>query len=385
MRDVFIAGAGQAPVGEHWNDSLRDLAHEALSPLLDLAGQDGVGALYVGNMLSGELASQEHLGALLSDHVGWRGLEALKVEAGSAAGAAAVRVGYLAVASGLHDLVAVLGVEKITDAESAEVAGALALAADGDHEVAHGVSLVSQSALLMQRYMHEFDAVHEDFAAFSVNAHQNAVSNPKAMFRRRITAEQFTKARMVSDPVNLLDSSPVADGAAALLLCSQEKARQITDRAVRIAASSVATDSVSLAERSDPLTLGAAHRSAEEAYRQAGVGPPDIDLFELHDAFTVMAALSLEAGGFADRGRGLDPAREGEIALEGSIPISTMGGLKGRGHPAGATGVYQIAEVVQQLQGEAGASQIPDCRVGMAQSLGGIGATAITHILEATA
>ncbi|MFQ5944850.1 MAG: thiolase domain-containing protein [Anaerolineae bacterium] len=383
MRDVFVAAVGQAQVGEQWNASLRDLAHEALSPLLDPAGKDGVGALYVGNMLSGELAGQELLGALLSDHVGWRGLEALKVEAGSAAGGAAVRVGYLAVASGLHDLVAVLGVEKVTDAESGEVAGALALATDGDHEAAHGVSLVSQSALLMQRYMHEFDAVHEDFAAFSVNAHRNAVSNPNAMFRRPITTEEFASARMLADPVNLLDSAPVADGAAALLLGSGERARQISDKPVRIAASSVATDSVSIAERSDPLSFGAAHRSAQEAYRQAAVGPADIDLFELHDAFALMAALSLEAGGFADRGRGLDPAREGEIAIEGSIPISTMGGLKGRGHPVGATGVYQIVEVVQQLQGEAEANQIPDCRVGMAQSLGGIGATAITHILEA--
>ncbi len=383
MRDVFIAGVGQAQVGERWNDSLRDLAQEALSPLLDRVGHDGVEALYVGNMLSGELASQEHLGALLSDHVGWRGLEALKVEAGSAAGAAAVRVGYLAVGSGLHELVAVLGVEKITDAESGEIASAMALAADGDHEAAHGVSLVNQSALLMQRYMHEFDAVHEDFAAFSVNAHQNAVSNPFAMFRRQITSEDFAKARMISDPVNLLDSAPIADGAAALLLCSEERARQISGNAVRIAASSVATDTVSLAERTDPITFEAARRSAYEAYHQAEVGPDDIDLFELHDAFTVLAALSLEATGFADRGRGLDPARQGEIALDGSIPISTMGGLKGRGHPAGATGVYQIAEVVQQLQGDAGPNQIPDCRVGMAQSLGGIGATAITHILEA--
>lgn len=382
MRDVFVAGAGQTRVGERWSDSLRDLAYEALSPLLDLAGGDGVGALYVGNMLSGALAGQELLGALLSDHVGWRGREALKVEAGSASGAAAVRVGYLAVASGLHDLVAVLGVEKVTDAESGEVAAALALSADGDHEVPHGVSLASQSALLMQRYMHEFDAVHEDFAGFSVNAHRNAASNPYAMFRRPITADDFSKARMISDPVNLLDSAPVADGAAALLLCNGDRARQISDKPVRIAASSIATDSVSLAERSEPLSFDAARRSAEEAYRQAAVAPADIDLFELHDAFTVMAVLSLEAGGFADRGRGLDPVREGAIALNGSIPISTMGGLKGRGHPIGATGVYQIAEVVQQLQGEAGPNQIPDCRVGMAQSLGGMGATAITHILE---
>jgi acetyl-CoA C-acetyltransferase len=225
---------------------------------------------------------------------------------------------------------------------------------------------------------------HADFANFAIVAHQNATHNPNAMFRNPITADQFSKARMIADPVNLLDSSGIADGAAAVVICPTSMAGEYANgRAVRIRASSVATDTVALHDRRDPLWLAAADISARKAYAQAGVGPRDIDLFELHDAFTIMSALSLEAAGFAERGKGVWLAKAGEISCTGKIPIATMGGLKARGHPVGATGVYQIAEVVQQLRGQAGESQVPNARLGMAQNIGGSGATVITHILEA--
>lgn len=383
MRPVSIIGIGQTPVGEIWDRSLRHLGHDALIAALSDAGLESVDALYVGNMLSGELAGQEHLGALMADFVGWRGVEALKIEAACASGAAALRVGYLAVASGAHDVVAVLGVEKMTDTAGEETTTGLALAADQEYEAAEGVSFVGLNAMLMQRYMHQYGVKHEAFANFTVNAHRNALNNPNAMFHLPLTVKDYVKSGMIAAPVNLLDSSPICDGAAAVILCASDRAREfgLNRPPVRILASAVATDTLAVHDRRDPLMLEAGFLSAQRAYAQAGMTPRDINLFEAHDAFTIMSALSLEAAGFADPGRGVRLAEEGEIAIGGRVPISTMGGLKARGHPVGATGVYQIVELVQQLQGQAGANQVPHARIGMAQNIGGSGATIITHIL----
>jgi acetyl-CoA C-acetyltransferase len=339
-------------------------------------------ALYVGNMLSGELTGQEHLGALVADFAGLRGIEAFKIEAACASGAAALRMGTVAVAGGLANVVAVVGVEKMTDTLGPDTTTALAMAADADYEAAQGVSFVAINALLMRRYMHEYGYRHEDFAPFAVNAHRNGMNNPHAMFRFPVTAERFARAKMICDPINLLDSSPICDGAAAVVLAPAGAARALSAAPVRIAASAVGTDALAVHDRRDPLVLDGAVLSTRRAYEQAGVGPEDIDLFELHDAFSIMAALSLEAAGFAGRGQGLRLALEGEIGIEGRLPVATMGGLKARGHPVGATGVYQVVEVVQQLRGLAGANQVPNARLGMAQNIGGSGATVITHILE---
>lgn len=384
MRQVSIVGLGQTQVGEHWEKSLRHLAGDAVLAAMQHAGVDRADALYVGNMLSGELTGQEHLGALVADFVGLRGIEAIKVEAACASGAAAVRQALIAVSSGLVEIAIAVGVEKMTDEAGSSVTSGLAMAADSDYETAHGLSFVAINALLMRRYMHEFGYRREDLAPFTVNAHANAVNNPYAMFRRPISAEAFGRAEMIASPISLLDSSPICDGAAAVVIAPSKQAHAFTDRPVRIVASSVATDAVALHDRRDPLLLQAAHDSAYKAYLQAGIRPEDVDLFELHDAFTVMAALSLEASGFAERGKGVTLALEGDIQLGGRIPISTMGGLKARGHPVGATGVYQIVEVAQHLRGEAGANQVSDAHWGMAQSIGGSGATVITHVLEAS-
>ncbi len=382
MRDVSIIAIGQIAVGEHWEKSIRHLAADAILAALKETNPARIDAMYIGNMMSGEATGQEHLGALIADFVGLRGVEAVKIEAACGSGAAAVRMGYMAVASGLSDFVIAGGVEKMTDAPGEVITAALAMAADADYETSQGLSFVSINALLMRRYMYEFGVRHEDFAGFTVNAHKNAMGNPHAMFPYPVTAAKFVEARMIADPINLLDSSPIGDGAAALILCPTELARQFTDKPIRIMASAIATDSVALHDRHDPLTLNAAFLSAQRAYSLAGITAEDLDLFEAHDAFTIMAALELEACGFAARGQGVRLAQEGQIGLDGRIPISTMGGLKGRGHPVGATGVYQIVEVVQQLRGEAGANQIKDCHIGMAQNIGGSGATVITHIME---
>ena len=382
MRDVSIIGLGQTPVGEHWEKSLKVLAGDAIQAAIKDAQVERVDALYVGNMCSGTLNGQEHLGALISDWVGLRGVEAVKVEAACGSGAAALRLGYVAVAGELADFVVVAGVEKMTDRPGEQVTAALAMASDGDFEAQNGLSFVALNALLMRRYMHEFGVSHRDFAPFAINAHKNAIGNPYALFPHAVTVEDFCAAKMIADPVNLLDSSPVCDGAAAVVLCPTEIARQFTARPVRIRASSAATDTIALHDRRDLLGLEGAALSASKAYSQAKVTPKDIDLFELHDAFTIMSVLSLEACGFAERGRGVRLGTQGDIAVGGQVPVTTMGGLKARGHPVGATGIYQVIEVALQLREQAGANQVRDARLGMAQNIGGSGATVVTTILE---
>lgn len=385
MRNVSIVGIGQTPVNEHWDKSLRELATRAVvGAMKDAgAGPDDVDALYVGNMASGAFTGQEHLGALVADCAGLQGVEAVKVEAACGAGGAAFRQGYLAVAGGMKDVVVVVGVEKMTEKLNGDATSILATAADADYEVDHGLSFVALNALLMRRYMHEYDLTHIDFAPFAINAHRNAVHNENAMFPFEVDESRVKTARMIADPITLLDSSPIADGAAAVVLCSADTARTFTQHPVRVLASSLATDTVAIHNRRDPLFLDGAAKSVAKAYDQAGVGPNDINFFELHDAFSIMAALSLEASGFFDRGQAVREAQNCEISRQGRIPIQTLGGLKARGHPVGATGMYQIVEASMQLRGEAGGAQLPNARLGMTQNIGGSGATVVTHILEA--
>ena len=380
MREVFIAGIGLTPVGEHWETSLRELALQAvMGAQQDLAISTGTPiprpeALFVGNMLAGELSGQEHLGALIADFAGFRGIEAATVEAAGASGGAALRQAILAVGSGMMDSVLVVGVEKMTDKVGTGVTAATATASDSDWEAAQGVTPTGLAAIIMQRYMLQHQAGLKDFAGFSTNAHRNARDNPNAMFHNALSAEAYLKAAMVAEPVNMFDSAPEADGAAALFVTA-------APAGVRVAASAMATDTLALHDRGDLLQFEAARLSAERAYQKAGIGPDAIDVFELHDAFSVFAALSLEAAGFAAVGQGLRLAPD-EIALGGRIPISTFGGLKARGNPGGATGVYQAAEIALQLRWAAGPSQVAGAHWGMAQCLGGVGATAVTHIFE---
>lgn len=384
MRKIAIIGIGQVPVDEHWHLSLRELAGEAVFHALQDAGRDSADAIFVGNMLSGMLSRQEHLGSLVADWTGLKHAEAFKVEAACGSGAAALRVALMAVASGEVDSALAVGVEKMTERTGPEVTAALATAADADYEVAYGLSFVAINALVMQRYMHHYGWEHAAFAPFSINAHANAVHNPYARLRESITEKEYQRARMVADPINLLDASPIGDGAAAVFIVPADslkhngKARPL----ITIEGSAAATDTLAVHDRRDPLWLSAAHRSASLAYQQAGLNPRQIDFFELHDAFSIMSALSLEACGFVERGQAPRLAQDGEIFIHGKLPISTRGGLKARGHPVGATGLYQIVEVVQQLRGECGPTQVRDARIGMAQNIGGSGTTIITHILK---
>ncbi|MBV6394997.1 MAG: 3-ketoacyl-CoA thiolase [Anaerolineales bacterium] len=379
MRPVAILGIGQTQVDEHWDKSLKELAGEAAFAALNEAGIKRADALFVGNMLAPIVDGQNQLGAHIADWIGMWGSEAVKIEAACGSGAAAFRAGLMAVAAGEAESALVLGVEKMTDKAGHDVTSALATAADADYEVEQGVSFVGLNALVMRRYMHEYGWKHADFAPFSINAHANAIHNPFARLHQKITAEQFEKSSMVATPINLLDASPIGDGAAAALLVPAEK---LTGRKIIVAGSASATDTIAVHARREPLFLSAAYASAKQAYAQAGVAPDEIDLFELHDAFSIMSALSLEACGFAERGQAPRLGLDGEITPHGRLPVCTRGGLKARGHPVGATGMYQIVEVVQQLRGECGVTQVAEARVGMAQNIGGSGATILTHILK---
>ena len=386
MRQLAIIGIGQTPVGELWDKSLREIAGEAvLAAMLD-ASLEKVDGLFIGNMLSGILSRQESLGALVTDWVGLRNVEAFKVEAACGSGAAALRIACMAVASGELDSAIALGVEKMSETKGGDTTAALATAADADYEGAMGLSFVALNALVMQRYINTYHWQHTDFAPFSINAHQNALTNPYARLHESIDYNDYARARMIASPINLLDASPTGDGAAAVIVAPIDHLLQIpTGRPlITIAGSASATDTLAVHDRHDSIWLEAAYRSSRQAYHQAGVSPDDIDVFELHDAFSIMSALSLEACGFAERGQGPRLGLDGEILPGGRIPIATRGGLKARGHPVGATGIYQIVEIVQQLRGEAGETQVPNARTGMAQNIGGSGATIITHILQSS-
>src|SRR5688500_3716755 len=384
MRKVAILGIGQTKIDEHWDKSLREIGGEAAFAAMQDAGMEKVDALFVGNMLSPLVSAQNQLGTFFADWIGLWHQESVKVEAACASGAAALRAGLMAVAAGDIDSALVIGVEKMTDKAGHDVTAALATAADADYEVEQGVSFAGINALLMRRYMHEYGWSHADFAPFSINAHANAMHNPFARLHQKINVEQFEKSAMVATPVNLLDASPIGDGAAAVVIVPAEKVASLNGKPrIIIAGSASATDSIAVHSRKDPLFLSAAYQSAKRAYEMANVAPHDIDVFELHDAFSIMSALSLEASGFADRGQGVRLGLDNEISPNGRVPVCTRGGLKARGHPVGATGIYQIVEIVQQLRGECGKTQVDGAKVGMAQNIGGSGATIITHILKA--
>jgi acetyl-CoA C-acetyltransferase len=381
MPNVYICGTGMTRVGEHYTRTIESLAVEALRGALNNTTAAGVGALYIANALGGEAAGQANLGAAVATALGVPGLEALRVEAGGASGGAALRQAYLAVASGAYDLVAVVGVEKVSDKSDAQLEAAQALSLDSDFEAAHGLTLTAGWALLMRRYMHVYNVAADAFAPFPVNAHANGAANPLAMYRFPISVDKYRKAPLIASPLNMLDCPSTGDGAAAVLLASEGLARDLALRPLRIAGSALATDRLALARRPELLHLGAVARSTEAALQQAGLEREAIDLLELSDPHGITALLALEAAGFAPRGEGL--ALVGEIGLQGRLPLATGGGYKARGDVGGASGVYQVAELAQQLRGEAGARQVPTARVALAQCLGGLGSTAATHIIVA--
>lgn len=383
MREVVIAGIGQYPVGEHWHLSLRNLSAAAIQAARKDAGGLRPESIYIGNLLASVASHQANLGALVTDNANLEGIEATTVEAAEASAAAAFRMAYLAVASGWVDVSMALGLEKYTDRSGEDQDNPIYETLDYDYELSAGSTPTLQAGLLMQRYLYEYP--HMDRSAFAqipLIAHANAVNNPNAMYRKAINRETYDKASQAASPLNIFDVAPYADGAAALILTTPELARDLPHAMVRVIGSNAAIDTLALHDRSDPLSFRAAGVSLEQACHQAGILPSDVDFFELHDAFSIYAILSLEAAGFASRGEGWMLAQGDQLSLHGSLPISTMGGLKARGYPLGATGAYQLVEAVQQLRGVAGENQIPNAKRALVQALGGPASTAVTHVIE---
>jgi len=378
MRPVSIVAIAQLPVVKANPQPLSHMAASVIREAMRNAGVARIQALYVGNMLADELQNQKHLGAMFADEAGLHGIEAMRVGAATAGGAAALRVAYLAVASGEVDVAVAVGAEKMSDSSAVP---ALAKALDAKLEVPLGANMINRNAELMRMYMERFKVPRGGFANFAINAHLNAKTNPYAMFRKPVTAATVRSSRVIYAPLRLYDSAPICDGAAAVVLVPSEKAHEYAERSVRILASTMATDYFRLEDRPSPLQLRAAQISAEKAFAMAGLAREDINVFEVHDAFTIMSALQLEAAGFAAPGRGWKMAQEDKIGLKGKLPITTFGGLKARGHPIGASALYQTCELFLQLTGQAGKNQVRKAKVGMMQSIGGVASTVATHIL----
>jgi len=387
MREVAIIGIGMTEFGELWQKSFRELVAEAGIKAIVDAGIEGeeIDAMYIGGMSTGRFIGQEHVGSLAVEVAGLEDLHipATRVEAACASGGVAMHQGYLAVASGMYDIVVVGGAEKMTDVVGREATNILASAADREWESFFGVTFPGLYALMARYHMHHHGTTQEQLAMVAVKNHYNGSLNPKAQFRRQIKVEDVLKSPIVAEPLHLLDCSPITDGAAAAILAPIDVAKKYTDKLVKIKASVQACDTLSFHSRKRFDSLPAAIQAAKKAYEIAGIKPKDVDVAEVHDCFTIAEIIAIEDLGFVEKGKGGKATEEGLTALDGQIPVNTSGGLKAKGHPVGATGVAQINELVMQLRGEADKRQIEDARIGLAHNVGGSGGTAVVHILEA--
>jgi acetyl-CoA C-acetyltransferase len=348
---------------------------------IDDAGVDHIDSLYVGSMSSGLFIHQEHIAALLADYLGVEGIPATRVESACASGGLAVRSAILEVASGASDIVMAGGVEKMTD--GVDATDALATAADQEYEAFHGITFPGLYALIANAHMHKYGTTREQLADVAVKNHEHGSMNPFAQFPRKITREAVMNSTMVSDPIRLLDCSPVTDGAAAVIVASMEVAENLGKPVVKVKASAAATGGMALHSRSDLTTIPSVGMAAAKAYEMAGIGPEDLDVVEAHDCFTISELVVTEELGLVEKGKSGQAVSDGVTRLGGRIPVNTSGGLKSKGHPVGASGVAQVIEITEQLRGEAGDRQVENARVGLTQNMGGSGASCVVHILEA--
>ncbi len=383
---VGIIGVGMTKFGEHWNKGLRELIVEAGVKAVhdaNLTGEE-IQAIYGGCMAPGLFVGQEHISALIADHVGLVGVPSTRVEAACASGGLALRQAYLAVRSGRLNVVVAGGVEKMTDVPTNLATVALMGAGDEEWEGFYGATFPGLYALMARRHMYEFGTTREQLAMVAVKNHHNATMNPSAQFQYEITVDKVLKSAPVADPLTLLDCSPITDGAAAVILASEEKAKQIAKETgkeiIWIASSGQASDTLALHDRESLCKTKAAVLAGREAYQQAGIKPSDISFAEVHDCFTIAEIMAIEGLGFCDFGEGGKITENGETAINGRIPINTSGGLKAKGHPIGATGIAQAIEATLQLRGEAGGRQVKNPKYGLTHNVGGTGATCVVHI-----
>jgi acetyl-CoA C-acetyltransferase len=384
MREVAIVGVGLSQWGEVWESSLRSLWTAAALAALDDAGLDHVDSITVGCMTPGLFVGQEHIGALLADEIGMPGVPATRVESACASGGAALKAGFAEVAAGLADVVLATGVEKMTDVSGDEATAALAAAADAELEVFYGATFPGLYAMMARAHMARWGTTREQLAIVAVKNHANGALNPHAQFRHAITVKDVLASARVAEPLNILDCSPITDGAAAVVIAEMSVAKKLARGRpiVRIAGVGQATDRMALQSRPDLTALPATTLAAQRAFAMAGKTPNDIQIAEVHDCFTIAEIMVVEALGLCEAGKGGCQASSGRTALGGELPVNPSGGLKSKGHPVGATGVAQAVEITTQLRGEADKRQVKNARVGLTQNMGGTGASTVVHILE---
>jgi acetyl-CoA C-acetyltransferase len=382
-RPVAVAGAGKTPFGAFPEKDLRALAVEAGGRAFANAGTgpEAIEAFYLGNFAGPEFTGQNHLAPYVSTALGMTGIPATRFEAACASSGAAFFHAFMGIASGIYDVAMVVGVEKMTCQPTARVTEILAGAGDCAGEVKAGSTFPSLFAMIARRHMHDFGTKREHLCAVAVKNHENGALNPDAQMRKVITLEQAMNARMIAEPLNLYDCSLISDGAAAVILCAADRARDFTDKPIKVLGAAQASDWVALDRKADITTFPAVRAAAARAYEMAGLGAKDIEFAELHDCFTIAEIVAMEDLGFVERGRGGFFSFEGGTRRDGAMPVNASGGLKSKGHPVGATGVAQICDVVQQLRCEAGDRQLRRHSVGLAQNLGGSGATCVVTIL----
>ncbi|MFQ6114823.1 MAG: thiolase domain-containing protein [bacterium] len=382
MRAAVI-GVGCTRFGEQWDKSFRDMLIEAGTSAMRDGGLDGkdIDAIFIGNMSGGRFVDQEHIASLIADHTGLIPIPSTRVEGACASGGVALRQGIMAITSGMHDIVVAGGVEKMTDVLIGSTTQTLVTAADQEWEAFLGMTFPGLYAMMARKHMAEFGTTREQLAMVSVKNHANAKHNPLAQFRFDITVDKVLESPMVADPLRLLDCSPITDGAACVVLTSEKKAREYTDSPVYITGSGQASSSIALHDRKKIAVVDSTINAGKMAYKMAGKTPRDIDVAEVHDAFTIGEILAIEGLGFVDIGKGGKATEDGLTRLDGDLPVNTSGGLKAKGHPVGATGIAQAIEIILQLRGEAGKRQV-DAEVGLTHNVGGSGGTAVVHIFE---
>lgn len=385
LRKVAVIGAGMSKFGEQWEMSIGELIAEAGIKAIESAGISGkdIQAIYGGSMSAGRFSNQEHVAALIADQMGLNPIPSIRVEAACASGGVAFRQAYISVASGLHDLVVVGGVEKMTDVSIEEATSILGAASDYEWEVFHGATFPGIYAMMARRHMHEFGTTEEQLASVAVKNHLNGSMNPIAQYQNKITIDDVMKSSVVASPLKLLDCSPITDGAGAVIICSEDYAKRMNAQSpVWVAASAQASDTLALHDRKSLVEINSTKVAAMDAFKQAGITHKDINIAEVHDCFTIAEILALEDMGFFKKGDAAKATFNGETALNSKLSVNTSGGLKACGHPVGATGVKQVAEIFYQLRGEAGKRQVTNANIGLAHNVGGSGATCVIHIFS---
>jgi acetyl-CoA C-acetyltransferase len=383
MRPVAVIGIGKTVFGAFPDQDLRSLAVSSARKCLENAkiAPSQIEAFYLGNFAGPSFVGQSHLAPFVGGSIGITGVPCTRIEAACASSGSAFFHGVSAVGAGLYDLVLVTGVEKMTSQETPRVAEILAMAGECGSEGKAGATFPALFAMIANRHMHQYGTRREHLAAVAVKNHANGAKNPDAHMKKVITIDQALHGKPVASPLTVYDCSLVSDGAASVILCPLDRAREFTGKPVRVLGIAQTSDYVALDRKEDITVFRAVQTAACKAYAMAGVAPADIDVAEVHDCFTIAEIVAIEDLGFVEKGRGGFFSAEGRTALDGDKPVNTSGGLKAKGHPVGATGVAQICDLIMQIRGEAGERQVAKHDIGLAQNLGGSGASCVVTIL----